>query len=213
MPSTKLVIGASGFLGSHVARQLVARGDTVRVLIRTTSSTRGIDGLPVEIHYGDIFDGPAMRSAMRGCDVVYYCVVDARPWLRDSTPLWRTNVEGLRHVLDVAADADLRRFVFTSSIATIGRAKSGPADETLPNDYLDIGGDYIRSRVAAEQMVLRYASQKGLPAVAMCVSNTYGPGDFLPTPHGFAFKTRPAPCCWRVSADGSASATLSPSGS
>ncbi|WP_197375887.1 NAD-dependent epimerase/dehydratase family protein [Mycolicibacterium baixiangningiae] len=180
----KLVIGASGFLGSHVTRQLVERGEDVRVLIRRTSSTRGIDGLPVERHYGDIFDADAVRAAVDGCDVVYYCVVDARAWLRDATPLWRTNVEGLQRVLDVAAAADLHRFVFTSSIATIGLADTGLATEELANNWLDWAGEYIRTRVAAENLVLRYHREKALPAVAMCVSNTYGPGDYLPTPHG-----------------------------
>lgn len=185
MAGTKLVIGASGFLGSHVVKQLVAGGETdVRVLIRATSSTRGIDGLPVDIRYGDVFDTDAVRAAMTGCDIVYYCVVDTRSWLRDPAPIWRTNVDGLRSVLDVAADADLYRFVFTSSIGTIGRADGGLADETTPHNWLDAGGDYVRSRVAAEQLVMRYRTEKALPGVAMCVANTYGPGDFLPTPHG-----------------------------
>lgn len=180
----KLVIGASGFLGSHVTRRSVERGDDVRVLIRHTSSTRGIDGLPVERHYGDIFDDDAVRAAVAGCDVVYYCVVDARAWLRDATPLWRTNVDGLRHVLDIAADTDLHRFVFTSSIATIGRTETGPATEESVHNWLDGAGEYVRTRVAAENLVLRYHRERALPAVAMCVSNTYGPGDWLPTPHG-----------------------------
>ena len=184
MTAEKLVIGASGFLGSHVTRRLVERGEKVRVLIRPTSSTRGIDDLDVQRRYGDIFDTESVRAAMAGCDVVYYCVVDARAWLRDPTPLWRTNVEGLQNVLDIAADANLRKFVFTSSIATIGLAESGCATEELPNNWLDIGGDYVHTRVLAEQMVLRYVQEKGLPAVAMCVSNTYGAGDWLPTPHG-----------------------------
>ncbi|PRC46104.1 NAD-dependent dehydratase, partial [Mycobacterium sp. ITM-2017-0098] len=185
MAGTKLVIGASGFLGSHVTKQLIAGGESdVRVLIRTTSSMRGIDGLPVDIRYGDIFDTEALRNAMAGCDVVYYCVVDARPWLRDPTPMWRTNVDGLRNVLDVAVDADLRRFVFTSSIGTIGRVDGGLADEDTAHNWLDVGGAYIRSRVEAERMVLRYSAERGFPGVAMCVANTYGPGDFLPTPHG-----------------------------
>lgn len=85
MAGTKLVIGASGFLGSHLTKQLIAGGERdVRVLIRTTGSTRGTDGLPVDRRYGDIFDTEALRAAMAGCDVVYYCVVDARPWLRDA---------------------------------------------------------------------------------------------------------------------------------
>lgn len=184
MSPKKLVIGASGFLGSHVTRQLVAAGEDVRVLIRATSSTRAIDGLDVEIRRGDIFDGDAVRSAMAGCDVVYYCVVDARAWLRDPEPLYRTNVQGLRHVLDVAVDAGLDRFVFTSSIGTIGRVDHGLADEGTAQNWLDCGGDYIRSRVEAENLVLAYHRDKGLPAVAMCVANTYGSGDWQPTPHG-----------------------------
>ncbi|KHO24962.1 NAD-dependent epimerase/dehydratase family protein [Mycolicibacterium setense] len=180
----KLVIGASGFLGSHVARQLVADGDDVRVMIRKTSSTRGIDDLPVERCYGDIFDTVAVRHAMAGCDVVYYCVVDARTWLRDSTPMWRTNVAGLQRVLDVAAQADLSRFVFTSSMSTIGRVKSGLADENTSHNWLDVAGEYVRTRVAAEKLMLHYCRENALPGVAMCVSNTYGSGDYLPTPHG-----------------------------
>lgn len=85
MGQKKLVMGASGFLGSHVTRQLVQRGDDVRVMIRTTSSTRGISDLDVEYHYGDIFDEQALRDAMNGCYVVFYCLVDTRAWLRDST--------------------------------------------------------------------------------------------------------------------------------
>jgi dihydroflavonol-4-reductase len=192
MTATKLVIGASGFLGSHVTRRLVERGEHVRVLIRTTSSTRGIQDLidehGIQCHYGDVFDAESVRAAAQGCDVVYYCVVDARAWLRDAAPLWRTNVEGLQNVLDVMTEpgiaATLHRFVFTSSIATIGIPEKGRATEDLANNWLDRGGEYVRSRVSAEELVLRYHRDRGLPAVAMCVSNTYGAGDWLPTPHG-----------------------------
>jgi dihydroflavonol-4-reductase len=181
----KLVIGASGFLGSHVTRQLVDRGDDVRVLIRRTSSTKPIEDLDVEYHYGDIFDDAALRAAMAGCDDVFYCVVDTRAWLRDPAPLFRTNVEGLRHVLDAAMDADLRRFVFTSTIGTIGMpADRRPATEEDEFNWADKAGAYVRSRVEAENLVMRYARDRGLPAVALCVSNTYGPRDWQPTPHG-----------------------------
>jgi len=181
----KLVIGASGFLGSHVTRQLVERGDAVRVLLRRTSSTAAIDDLDVERHYGDVFDDAALRDAMAGCDEVFYCVVDTRAWLRDPAPLFRTNVEGLRHVLDAAVQADVRRFIFTSTIGAIALSADGrPVTEDEPFNWLDQGGGYIRSRVEAENLVLRYARERGLPAVALCVSNTYGPGDFQPTPHG-----------------------------
>jgi dihydroflavonol-4-reductase len=181
----KLVVGASGFLGSHVTRQLVDRGDDVRVLIRRTSSTKAIEDLAVEYHYGDVFDDDALRAAMAGCDDVFYCVVDTRAWLRDPAPLLRTNVDGLRHVLEAAVDADLRRFVFTSTMGTIGiPADARQATEEDRCNFFDKEGGYIRSRVEAEDLVLRYARERGLPAVALCVSNTYGPRDWQPTPHG-----------------------------
>ena len=155
MSRPKLVIGASGFLGSHVTKQLVADGVTVRVLLRTTSSTRAIDGLRLNVTIVTLRQG---RAAC--CDVGlrrrHYCAVDARPWLRDPSPMWRTNVDGLKVVLDVAVDADLSRFVFTSSIGTIGRSETGLADEGTRHNWLDVGGDYIRTRVAAEELVLRY---------------------------------------------------------
>lgn len=179
----KLVIGASGFLGSHVARQLVHNGDDVRVMLRRTSSTKGIDDLPVERCYGDVFDDAALRDAMVGCDVVFYCVVDARMWLRDPAPLFRTNVEGLRHVLDAAVAAGLRKFIFTSTTGTLAISDGTPVTEDDPHNWTQ-GGAYIEARVAAENMVMAYVREKGLPAVALCISTTYGPGDWQPTPHG-----------------------------
>jgi dihydroflavonol-4-reductase len=187
----KLVIGASGFLGSHVTRLLVAAGADVRVMLRHTSSTKGIDDLlrnqRVERCYGDVFDDAAVHAAMAGCDVVYYCVVDARMWLRDPAALFRTNVAGLRHVLDAALEAaqaaDLRKFVFTSSTGTLAINGNRPVTEDDPHNW-NQGGAYIESRVAAEDLVMTYARDKGLPAVALCVSTTYGPRDWAPTPHG-----------------------------
>ncbi|OBG24577.1 NAD-dependent epimerase/dehydratase family protein [Mycobacterium sp. 852002-51057_SCH5723018] len=183
MVAKKLVIGASGFLGSHVTRKLAASGADVRVMLRRTSSTKGIDDLDVERCYGDVFDDAALRAAMAGCDVVYYCVVDARMWLRDPAPLFRTNVEGLRHVLDAAVDADLKKFVFTSTTGTLAISEGRAVTEDDPHNW-DEGGAYIKARVAAENMLLSYARDKGLPAVALCISTTYGPGDWAPTPHG-----------------------------
>jgi dihydroflavonol-4-reductase len=172
---------------------LVERGDDVRVILRRTSSTKAIEDLDVEYHYGDIFDDAALRTAMAGCDDVFYCVVDTRAWLRDPTPLFRTNVEGLRHVLDAAVEADLRRFIFTSTIGTIGiPAEDRLATEEDRMNWADKGGGYIQSRVEAEDLVLRYTTERGLPAVALCVSNTYGPHDWQPTPHGGLLATAAA---------------------
>jgi dihydroflavonol-4-reductase len=179
----KLVIGANGFLGSHVTRQLVADGHEVRVMVRPNAMTIGIDDLPVKRFLGDIWDNDTLREAMTGCDDVYYCVVDTRGWLRDTAPLFRTNVDGTRNVIDIAKDADLHRFVYTSSYATIGRRRGHTATE---EDIVSERGlpPYVRSRVRAEEIVLNYAKDQGLPAVAMCVSTTYGPGDWGRTPHG-----------------------------
>jgi dihydroflavonol-4-reductase len=183
----KLVIGANGFLGSHVTRQLVANGADVRAMVRTTANTRSIDDLPVTRFHGDVFDTATVRQAMDGCDEVYYCVVDTRAWLQNPTPLFRTNVDGLHNVLDVAIEkpiaATLHRFVFTSTYATVGRRHGHVATE---DDLIDRRRltPYVASRVQAEDIVLQYAAQKGLPAVAMCVSTTYGRGDWGRTPHG-----------------------------
>jgi dihydroflavonol-4-reductase len=120
---------------------------------------------------------------MTGCDVVYYCVVDARMWLRDPAPLFRTNVEGLRHVLDAALDANLKKFVYTSTTGSLAMSDTRPVTEDDPHNW-DQGGAYIEARVAGENLLLSYARDKGLSAVALCISTTYGPGDWAPTPHG-----------------------------
>ncbi|MFM9033716.1 MAG: NAD-dependent epimerase/dehydratase family protein [Mycobacterium sp.] len=183
----KLVIGANGFLGSHVTRQLVDAGHDVRIMVREQANTVGIDDLKVTRFTGDIWDDDVLRDAMTGCDDVYYCVVDTRAWLTDPAPLYRTNVEGTRNVLDVACAVHernpLHRFVFTSSYATVGRRRGRVASE---DDEIDERGlsDYVRTRVLAERMVLECARQGRLPALAMCVSTTYGTGDWGRTPHG-----------------------------
>ncbi len=190
---TVLVIGANGYLGSHVTRQLVNDGEDVRVMVRDGANTIGIDDLKTTRFVGDIWDNDVLRQAMAGCDVVYYCVVDTRGWLRDPTPLFHTNVDGTRNVLEIAKNAGLRRFVFTSSYVTVGRKRGRvateddaivDAGEMLPTKRLRGLTPYVRSRVQAEEMVLRYAREQGLPAIAMCVSTTYGAGDWGRTPHG-----------------------------
>ena len=184
MTGTKLVMGASGFLGSHVTRKLVERGDEVRVWIRESSSTVGFDDLEVERTYGELGDRDALRAAMAGVETVFYCIVDTRAWLRDPTPLFATNVEALRGVLDVAVEVGVPRFVFCSTVGTIGIAGSGLADEELPHNWRHLGGPYIESRLQAEELVLAYQRDHGLPAVVLNVGTTYGPRDHVPTPHG-----------------------------
>lgn len=180
---TVLVIGANGYLGSHVTRQLVNDGQDVRVMVRDGANTMGIDDLKTVRFVGDIWNDDVLREAMAGCDVVYYCVVDTRGWLKDPAPLFRTNVEGTRNVLEVAKDAGVRRFIFTSSYVTVGRKRGRVATED--DTIIDRGlTPYVRSRVQAEELVLQYAREHGLPAIAMCVSTTYGGRDWGRTPHG-----------------------------
>lgn len=179
-----LVVGASGFLGSHLTQNLANSGALVKALIRPTSDKRGIEGCAADICYGDVRDKASLADAMKGCDTVYYCVVDTRAWLRDSTALYETNVEGLRNALDTALSANVRRFIFTGSMATIGLNSDRTPNESDAFNWHDIAPDYVLSRVESERLLLDYCSQFGLPGISMCVGNTYGPGDFQPTPHG-----------------------------
>ena len=182
--SKTLVMGASGFLGSHVVKELVSAGRDVRIMVRSTSDTRAIDHLNVERVIGDITDASAIASALEGCHSVFYCIVDTRAWLRDPAPLYQTNVEGLRTVMDVALAAGIEHFVFTSTYGTIGINPSGVSTEDDAFNWWDKAPDYIRCRVQAEKLFMEYCTDKGLPGVACCVGNTYGADDYAPTPHG-----------------------------
>ncbi len=179
-----LVTGASGFVGSHVARLLTERGRDVRVMLRTTSKPDAMAGLPVEIHYGDVLDPDSLRAAMAGCGSVFHSVVDARFWLTDTTPLYRNNVEGLVNSMDVALESGVQRFIFTSTMGTLGLNPDGPVTEDIPFNWRDRAPDYILARLEAENRFLEYCRERGLPGVALCVANTYGPQDYAPTPHG-----------------------------
>lgn len=183
-----LVVGASGFLGSNVARTLCGQGRDVRVLIRKTSKTTAIDDLRVERCLGDVNDRESLERAMAGCESVFYGAVDTRMWLRDTSVLFRTNVEGLANAAEAALAVGIRRFVFTSSIATVGLNPIRPASEEDAFNYADWAPDYVLSRVRAEDALFEYQRARGLPAIACCVANTYGPGDVAPTPHGFLVK-------------------------
>jgi dihydroflavonol-4-reductase len=178
-----LVAGASGFVGSHITRALVARGRKVRILLRKTSRRAAFEGLPVEIVEGDVLAPETLRPAMRGCATIFYSVVDPRFWLTDQTPIWRNNVEGLVHAMDAALEAGIGRFIFTSTMGTLGLNPDGPVTEDIPFNWADRAPPYIMARLEAETQLLRYAREKGLPGIALCVANTYGPQDHQPTPH------------------------------
>jgi dihydroflavonol-4-reductase len=142
-----LVLGASGFLGSHVVKALVAAGRPVRILTRASSNTAMTDHLNLDRQTGDVFDRDTLRRAMTDCSSVFYCIVDTRAWLRDSAPLYRTNVEGSRLVMEVALDMGVGRFVFTSSVVAIGLNPSGVASETDEFNWEDQAPPYVMTRV------------------------------------------------------------------
>ncbi|MCJ2179993.1 NAD-dependent epimerase/dehydratase family protein [Novosphingobium album (ex Hu et al. 2023)] len=181
-----LVTGASGFVGSHIVRRLVQEGRRTRVLLRKTSKLDALRDLPVEIVYGDVLDPESLRAAMEGCDTVFYSVVDPRFWLTDQTPIYRNNVEGLVNGMEAALACGIKRFIFTSTMGTLGISPDGPVTEDTPFNWLDRAPPYIKARLEAENRFLAYCRDKGLPGVALCVANTYGPDDYQPTPHNGA---------------------------
>jgi dihydroflavonol-4-reductase len=181
-----LVCGGSGFVGSHTVRLLCQRGRKVRVLLRKTSKTEALAGLPVEIHHGDVLDPASLRAAMRGCGSVFHSVVDPRFWLSDPTPIYRHNVDGLVNSMDAALDCGIERFIFTSTMGTLGINPDGPVTEDIPFNWRERASPYILARLEAETRFLEYCRERGLPGVALCIANTYGPEDYGPTPHGKA---------------------------
>ncbi|HXW56713.1 MAG TPA: hopanoid-associated sugar epimerase [Candidatus Cybelea sp.] len=182
---TTLVTGAAGFLGSHVARQLVSAGHPVRILVRQTSDLRAVEGLAVEPVTGDLCDGGSLERAMRGVRLVFHVAADYRLWARHPEEIYRSNVEGTRGLLQAALHAGVERVVYTSTVATV--AVPTP-DRSLPNEEtratLDqMIGHYKRSKLLAEQEALRAASA-GVPVVIVNPTAPVGPGDWKPTPTG-----------------------------
>jgi dihydroflavonol-4-reductase len=183
---TTLVTGATGFVGSAVARALVRRGEPVRAMVRPSSSRLHLlEGLPVEIVVGDLDEPSSCSAALDGCDALYHVAADYRLWVPQPDAMYRTNVEGTRHLLRAAAVAGVRRVVYTSSVATLGmRPDRAPADETTPATLADMVGHYKRSKFLAEQAVRELVRETGLPVVIVNPAAPVGPGDARPTPTG-----------------------------
>src|ERR1700694_3286551 len=167
--------GATGFLGSHVARALAGQGASLRLLVRPTSNLENLEGLSAETATGDLRDPASLDKAMSGCDVVFHVAADYRLWLRDPEEMYRSNVEGTRAILEAARKNGVRRVVYTSSVATIGFTRNGyPANEDSPVLLADMIGHYKRSKFMAEQLALE-AGRSGLPG--MGVNPTTAGGD------------------------------------
>jgi dihydroflavonol-4-reductase len=181
---TTLVTGASGFLGGHVARLLTERGDHVRVLLRPTSDTRLLEGLPVERAFGDLRDAASLDTALAGVTAVYHVAADYRLWARDPREIYDANVQGTRNLLEAARRAKIEKFIYTSTVGTVAVPRSAALpDEDTVTSLDEMIGDYKRSKWLAEEEARR-AAAAGLPVIIVNPTTPVGPGDAKPTPTG-----------------------------
>jgi dihydroflavonol-4-reductase len=181
---TTLVTGATGFVGSHVARQLVAAGHPVRVLVRRNSNLQALDGLALDRCEGDLRDTASLDRAMQGVQRVFHVAADYRLWTRRPEEIYESNVEGTRNLLAAAQRAGVERIVYTSTVATIAVHRPG----ALPNEGThatidEMIGHYKRSKFLAEQVAVE-AAASGVPVVIVNPTAPVGPGDWKPTPTG-----------------------------
>src|SRR6202011_1778299 len=178
------VTGATGFLGSHVARVLGDQGADLRLLVRSSSNLRNLEGLKAETAAGDLRDADSVEKAMSGCDTVFHVAADYRLWVRDPAEMYRSNVEGTRAILEAARQNGVRRVVYTSSVATVGFTSNGrPADEDSPVSLGNMIGHYKRSKFMAEEVALE-AGRSGMDVVVVNPSTPVGEQDIKPTPTG-----------------------------
>jgi dihydroflavonol-4-reductase len=181
---TVLVTGASGFVGSAVARLLSARGFDVRVLVRSSSPRTNLEGFSCTIAEGDMREPADMRAAMKGARYLFHVAADYRLWARDPEEIVRNNLNGTRIVMEAARDAGVERIVYTSSVATLKPGTlDAPSNESARLNASDAIGAYKRSKVVAERLVEQMVAD-GLPAVIVSPSTPIGPRDIKPTPTG-----------------------------
>lgn len=184
------VTGATGFLGSHVARVLLEEGADLRLLIRSTSDLRNLEGLPGDRVEGDLRDAASIARAVSGCEVVFHVAADYRLFVRDPDAMYRSNVEGTRSLLEAAKKQGVRRVIYTSSVATMGfhsgsngLGSNDVADEQSPVTLEDMIGPYKRSKFMAEQLAIN-AAKSGVDVVVVNPTTPVGERDIKPTPTG-----------------------------
>jgi dihydroflavonol-4-reductase len=178
-----LVTGGNGFVGCHVVRALIARGDRVRVLVRENADLSALVGLPVEIVRGDLRHLDSVERAVNGCNEVYHVAADYRLWLTDPAPMYATNVGGTQHIIRAAANAGVSRIVHTSTVGALGIPHGGVGREDTPSSLAEMTGHYKRSKYMAEQAALE-AARAGVPVVIVNPSTPIGALDLKPTPTG-----------------------------
>lgn len=185
------VTGASGFIGSNLVHELLARGHRVKALVRSSreTQTRGLEGADYERVEGELLDEALLQKALRGCDWCFHLAASYHLWLPDYTPMFRANVDGTRAVLRAATEAGCRRIVYTSTVGCIGLPKSDghqpviPTDETTPVSESQMSNPYKLSKWKAEEVAREWAA-KGSPVVIVNPSAPVGPRDVKPTPTG-----------------------------
>ena len=182
---TTLVTGATGFIGSAVARRVIAAGQTLRVLVRPDSDCRNLEGLPAEVVEGDLERPETLAAAVSGCEYLFHLAADYRLFVPNRQKMLRTNVSGTAALLKAAIAAGVRRIVYTSSVATLhvdasGRVRNESAEATIA----DMVGVYKRSKFLAEQEVLRLVREEKAPVVIAMPTAPIGPRDIKPTPTG-----------------------------
>lgn len=178
------VTGATGFLGSHVARVLADQGAELRLLVRASSNLKNLEGLKAETATGDLRDAASLERAMSGCDTVFHVAADYRLWVQDPAEMYKSNVDGTRAILEAARKSGVRRVVYTSSVATMGfNSKGHPADEDSPVSLADMIGHYKRSKFMAEQIAME-AGRNGMHVVTVNPTTPVGEQDVKPTPTG-----------------------------
>jgi dihydroflavonol-4-reductase len=176
--------GATGFVGSHVARALAENGADLRLLVRSSSNLKNIDNLKADLVTGDLRDPASLEKGIAGCDVVFHVAADYRLWVRDPDEMYRANVEGTRAILEVARKANIRRVVYTSSVATMGFTSNGqPADEKSAVSLANMIGPYKRSKFMAEQVAIE-AARAGQDVIIVNPTTPVGERDIKPTPTG-----------------------------
>jgi dihydroflavonol-4-reductase len=178
------VTGGTGFVGAHLVRALLARGEAVRCLVRPGTHGEAFAGRSVERVEGDLGDRASLRRALSGCRLLFHCAADYRLHVPDPDAMYRSNVEGTDNVLGAAADAGVSRVVHTSSVATlVGNDDGAPATEVAAPALSDMVGPYKRSKFLAERTALSWHA-RGLPVVIVNPSTPVGELDVKPTPTG-----------------------------
>lgn len=176
--------GATGFVGSHVAHTYAASGADLRLLTRSSSNLKALEGLPAETVVGDLLHPEALRSALRGCDALVHVAADYRLWVPEPAAMYKANVDGTRDLLRIARQEGVPKVVYTSSVATMGFHRDTTiVDENSPVTEADMIGHYKRSKWLAEQEAIA-AARAGQHVMILNPTTPIGLGDRKPTPTG-----------------------------